>query len=117
MMIQEKTKLFRRKLLKWQMKSQMNMNKSSKNFLLQLVLRNKILYRITKIKFLNRIIKTTGKKLIFNNKKPIIYDTTNFNAYDGDQQFKLSKEYRNKIYSWETPYILINKSDASHLLN
>ena len=51
-----------------------------------------------------------NRKISFYNKKPIIYDTVNFNAYDGEQEFKLMKEYRNKIYSWSTPYILINKS-------
>ena len=51
-----------------------------------------------------------NRKIAFNNKTPIIYDTSNFNAYDGKEQFKLMKEYRNNIYSWTTPYILINSN-------
>jgi len=55
------------------------------------------------------------KKISFYEKKPIIYDTSNFLAFDGTNEFLLSKEHRNDIYNWKTENILINKSKDKKL--
>ena len=52
-----------------------------------------------------------NRKISYYNKQRILYNTVNFMCFDGEQEYLLSKEQRNKIYSWETKYILINKSD------
>ena len=59
-----------------------------------------------------------NRKVSFYDKKPIIYDTVSFNCFDGKNEHILNKEERNKIYNWETPYIIINKSkDKTLTLN
>ena len=42
-------------------------------------------------------------------RKPLIYDKGTFEAFDGNKTIKITKEFRNEIYNWRTPYILVGK--------
>ena len=44
-------------------------------------------------------------------RKPLIYDKGTFMAFDGKKTMKITKEFRNEIYNWKTPYILVGKLD------
>jgi len=50
-------------------------------------------------------------KVSYEERKPIIYDTISFMAYDGKKEYKMSKEERSKHFDFETDYILVVKRD------
>ena len=55
--------------------------------------------------------KINRNNICFNPRKPIIYDTATFMAYDGVKEWKLSKSERNEFFNVreQKDYILINK--------
>ena len=56
--------------------------------------------------------KNNKKHVSFKRRLPIIYDKNRFIGFDGKQEIYISKEFRAKIYDWDTDYILVNRSDA-----
>jgi hypothetical protein len=46
-----------------------------------------------------------------NERKPIIYNTSTFMCFDGENEYKISKEIRNSIFKFKTDSILIVKRD------
>ena len=55
--------------------------------------------------------KVNKNHISFKAKKPIIYDSYSFMAYDGVNEFFLTKEQKSEIYNHRTPYILVDKTD------
>ena len=55
--------------------------------------------------------KNNKKHVSFKRRQPMIYDCNTFMGFDGKEEMFLTKEYRNKIYNWDTEYILVNRAD------
>jgi hypothetical protein len=51
------------------------------------------------------------KSVNFREKIPILYDTITFEGYNGSEKRVLSKEERNDILSFKSPYILIHREE------
>jgi len=54
-----------------------------------------------------------GIKMSNRDRTPLLFDIQTFNAYDHieDKEFLFTKEARNKVFHWQTDFILINKFD------
>ena len=47
----------------------------------------------------------------YTKRRVLIYDKLRFVGFDGEVEIPISKQFRSKIYHWNTPYILINRED------
>jgi len=59
----------------------------------------------------DKINKVNKNHISYKSRKPIIYDSCSFMAYDGKKEWFLSKEEKHDIYKFKTPYILVDKTD------
>ena len=59
----------------------------------------------------DNVSKVNKNHISFKAKKPIIYDSYSFMAYDGEREWLLTKEEKYDIYKHKTPYILVDKTD------
>lgn len=57
--------------------------------------------------------KINNRLISYYERKPLIYDSYNFTCYDGEKEFFLTKEEKDKIYKWRTNFILVDKSDKN----
>lgn len=62
-------------------------------------------YKVENINIDHKVSKT--------EKKPLIYNSQTYEAFDGLNKFKLNKQYLSDIYHWDTPYILIKAPEAT----
>jgi hypothetical protein len=58
-----------------------------------------------------KVAKVNKQLISFKAKKPIIYCSRSFMAYDGVNEFFLTKDQKHEIYNHRTPYILVDKTD------